>query len=54
MNVKTTFLHDNLEEEIYMDLLEGFIAKGKEDYVCKLKKKSLWFEASFGVMVQKV
>ena len=28
MNVKTAFLNDNLEEEIYMDQPEGFIAKG--------------------------
>jgi hypothetical protein len=27
-----------LEEEIYMEQLERFFVKGKEDYVCKLKK----------------
>ena len=27
MDVKTTFLNGNLEEEIYMMKLEGFIAK---------------------------
>jgi hypothetical protein len=37
MDVKTTFLHGDLEEEIYMEQPEGFLVKGKEDYVCKLK-----------------
>jgi hypothetical protein len=36
--VKTAFLHSNLEEEIYIEEPEGFQVKGKEDYVCKLKK----------------
>jgi hypothetical protein len=38
LDVKTTFLHGELEEEIYMDQLEGFIVPGKEDLVCKLKR----------------
>ncbi|KAM7516588.1 hypothetical protein LguiA_006171 [Lonicera macranthoides] len=38
MDVKTAFLHGDLEEEIYMEQLEGFKEKGKEDYVCRLKK----------------
>lgn len=38
MDVKTAFLHGNLEEEIYMEQPEGFKVKGKEDYVCRLKK----------------
>ena len=38
MYVKTAFLHGDLEEEIYMEQPEGFLVKGKEDYVCKLKK----------------
>ena len=39
MDVKTTFLHGDLDEEIYMERLEGFEVKGKENYVCKLKNK---------------
>jgi hypothetical protein len=38
MDVKTAFLHGDLEEEIYMEQPEGFRVKGKEDYVCRLKK----------------
>ena len=38
MDVKTTFLHGNLEEQILMMHPEGFEHKGKEDYVCLLHK----------------
>ena len=38
LDVKTTFLHGDLEEEIYMEQPEGFTVKGKENLVCRLKK----------------
>ena len=38
LDIKTAFLHGELEEEIYMDQPEGFIVPGKEDHVCKLKR----------------
>eukprot|EP00253_Pinus_taeda_P014751 PITA_14751 len=38
MDVKTTFLHGDLEEEIYMKQHEGFAAKDKKKLVYKLKK----------------
>ncbi|CAL9016331.1 unnamed protein product [Prunus brigantina] len=38
LDVKTAFLHGDLEEEIYMEQPEGFKVKGKEDLVCRLKK----------------
>lgn len=37
MDVKATFLHGDLKEEIYMKQPKGIIVKGKE-LVCKLKK----------------
>ena len=38
LDVKTTFLHKDLEEEIYMLQPEGFEQKRKEDMVCGVKK----------------
>ena len=38
LDVKTAFLHGELEEQIYMKQPEGFVVQGKEDHVCLLKK----------------
>ena len=38
MNIKIVFLNGRLEETIYMVQPEGFIAKGQEKKVCKLRK----------------
>ena len=38
LDVKSTFLNRDLKEEVYLVQPEGFIKKGQEDLVCKLKK----------------
>ena len=38
LDVKTAFLHGELEETIYMAQPEGYYVEGKEDHVCRLKK----------------
>jgi ATP-binding cassette subfamily B (MDR/TAP) protein 1 len=38
LDVKTAFLHGDLEEDIYMHQPEGYVVKGKENQVCKLRK----------------
>ena len=36
MDVKTTFLNGELDEEIYIEKPAGFVANGQEGMVCKL------------------
>jgi hypothetical protein len=38
MDVKTAFLNGELDEEIYMKQLEGFVTHGHENMVCRLRK----------------
>jgi len=38
LDVKAAFLHSELEEEIHMRQLEGFVVLGEEHSVCQLKK----------------
>ena len=38
LDVKTTFLHGDLKEEIYMEQPKGFVATGQEHLVCRLRK----------------
>lgn len=38
MDVKSSFLNGYLEEEIYVEQPTGYVVKGKEDKVLRLKK----------------
>ena len=39
MNVKSTFLNGILEEEVYIEQLEGFFDANKRNMECRLQKK---------------
>jgi hypothetical protein len=38
MDVKTTFLDGEMEEEVYIEQLEGFVIHDNKSHVCRLKK----------------
>ena len=60
MDVKTAFLHGELEETIYMLKLEGFTQHGHEHLVCKLKESLYglkqsprqWYKRSDSYMIR--
>ncbi|KAL0434764.1 UNVERIFIED_CONTAM: Retrovirus-related Pol polyprotein from transposon RE2 [Sesamum radiatum] len=47
MNVKTAFLNDFVEEEIYMDQPEGFTTVGEEQKVCHLQRSIYGLKQDF-------
>ena len=54
LDVKTAFLHGDLDEEIFMEQQESFMVKGKENMVRKLKEKSIWTKIGTTTMVQEI
>lgn len=38
LDVKTSFLHGESEEQISMNQLKDFVIRGKEKHVCRLKQ----------------
>jgi hypothetical protein len=38
MDVRTTFLNGEIEEEVYIEQPDGFVTHEKESHVCRLKK----------------
>ena len=38
MNVNTTFLNDVIEEEVYIEQLQGYETYDKKTHMCRLKK----------------
>ena len=46
LDVKTAFLHGDVEEEIYMVHPEGFSVKVKENFVCRLRKSLYGYKSS--------
>ena len=54
MDVKTAFLHGDLEEEIYMKQPEGYVVKGKKELVCKLKNSMYGLKQSPRMWNQKI
>ena len=54
LDVKTAFLHGDLEEDIYMSQLAGFSAMGEESHlVCRLKKSLYGLKQAARVWYQK-
>ena len=39
LDVATAFLDGTLDEDVFMKQLKGTVCKGKEEFVCKLKKR---------------
>jgi len=46
LDVRTTFLHGDLDEDIYMEQQEGFVQNHNKRFSCKLKKSSYGLKQS--------
>jgi hypothetical protein len=60
MDVKTTFLNGEIEEEVYIKQLEGFVIHNKKSHVYRLKKAMYglkqapcaWYEKMDGFLMR--
>ncbi|KAK4385502.1 Retrovirus-related Pol polyprotein from transposon RE2 [Sesamum angolense] len=52
MDVKSAFLNGYINEEIYVEQPQEFIAKGSEEKVLRLKESTLWAQTSANSLVQ--
>ena len=53
MAMKRIFLHEDLDEEIYMKQHERFVVKGKRELLCKLKNSLYGLKQSPRMWYQK-
>ena len=42
LDVKSAYLNGEIKEEVYVAQPKGFVKKGKEKYVLRLKKGLVW------------
>ena len=53
IDIKTTFIHGDLEEEIYMKKPRYFTMKGKEELVYRCRKSLYGLKQSLGMWYKK-
>ena len=59
MDVKTTFLNGEIEEEVYIEQPKGFVIHNEKSHVCRLKKalyslkqaQRAWYEKMDGFLM---
>jgi hypothetical protein len=54
MDVKTAFLNGDLEEDIYMEQPSGFVQRGHEHFICKLRKSFYGLKQTSRAWYQKI
>jgi hypothetical protein len=53
IDVKTTFLNGEIEEEVYIEQPEGFVVHNEISHVCRLKKTNpIWSKESTTCLVR--